>query len=151
MVQARSAPTHCLCVVPTWRTGQQEFKALMKNEVPACSAVGLSACLTCDHHCDHHHHHHLYSNAAPPPPPLQPTRPPPTITTRLPPPPPNPPQPPKSVLTMITGCTHHKRTQSQALLTPSWVAVKMLVRPLDKVSYSAIIVSPNNSAACGCR
>jgi Leucine-rich repeat (LRR) protein len=43
----RSAPTHFLCrihlvsyppgVVSTWRTGRQEFKALMKTKAPACS------------------------------------------------------------------------------------------------------------------
>jgi hypothetical protein len=52
---------------------------------------------------------------------------------------------------MITECTHHQRKQSQALLTPCRVAVKILVRPLDKVSYSAIIVAPSKQAACGCR
>ncbi len=26
-----------ICVVPTWRTGQEEFKALMKKKVPACT------------------------------------------------------------------------------------------------------------------
>jgi hypothetical protein len=30
------------------------------------------------------------------------------------------------VLTMITGCTHHRRKNSQALLTPYWEALKLL-------------------------
>ena len=25
------------CVVPTWRTGQEEFKVFMKKKVPSCS------------------------------------------------------------------------------------------------------------------
>jgi hypothetical protein len=27
----------CSCVVPTWQTGQAEFKVFMKKNVPACS------------------------------------------------------------------------------------------------------------------
>jgi hypothetical protein len=45
------------------------------------------------------------------------------------------------VLTMITGCTHHRRKNSQALLTPYWEALKLLARPLDKVRDNAIIIS----------
>jgi hypothetical protein len=25
------------CVVPTWRTGQEEFKVFMKKKVPSCN------------------------------------------------------------------------------------------------------------------
>jgi hypothetical protein len=37
VVQAKICADALFCVVPTWRTGQQEFKAFMKQKVPACT------------------------------------------------------------------------------------------------------------------
>ena len=37
VVQAKICADALFCVVPTWRTGQQEFKAFMKQKVPACN------------------------------------------------------------------------------------------------------------------
>ena len=36
VVQAKICADALVCVVPTWRTGPQEFKAFMKKKVPSC-------------------------------------------------------------------------------------------------------------------